>query len=121
MVCDPIDGCDQIVIADGSPNLAVRCRDQRCHCRCWHDRCRVILHHLHNFLDAVGVDDPGDRSDCEILTWLEKDHGAWEVDHLARHGISTHTPYLARHYRQNLVGSLPRGIPTVVDDWWRCV
>ena len=30
--------------------------------------------------------------------------------------ISTHTPYLTRHYRRNLVGSLPRGIPTVVDE-----
>jgi hypothetical protein len=28
---------------------------------------------------------------------------------------STHTPYLARHCRQNLVGSLPRGMPKVVD------
>jgi siroheme synthase (precorrin-2 oxidase/ferrochelatase) len=35
---------------------------------------------------------------------------------LARHGFSTHTPYLARHYRQNLVGSLPKNMPTVVDE-----
>ena len=39
-----------------------------------------------------------------------------EVRHLVRHGISTHTPYLACHYQQNLVGSLPRGIPMVVDE-----
>jgi hypothetical protein len=38
------------------------------------------------------------------------------VDHLARHGISTHTPYLARHYQRNLVGSLPRDMPMVVDE-----
>jgi hypothetical protein len=25
-----------------------------------------------------------------------------------------HTPYLARHFQQNLVGSLPRGMPKVV-------
>jgi hypothetical protein len=35
--------------------------------------------------------------------------------HLARPGVCTHTPYLARHCRQNLVGSLPRGMPKVVD------
>jgi hypothetical protein len=28
---------------------------------------------------------------------------------------STHTPYLARHCRWNMVGSLPRGMPKVVD------
>ena len=39
-----------------------------------------------------------------------------EVRHLVHHGISTHTPYLARHCRRNLVGSLPRGLPTVVDE-----
>ena len=39
-----------------------------------------------------------------------------EVRHLVRHGISTHTPYRARHCRRNLVGSLPRGIPMVVDE-----
>ena len=76
----------------------------------------MILHRLHDFLDAIGADDPGHRSDHEGLTWLEKDHGAREVDHLARHGISTHTPYLARHYQRNMVGSLPRGMPTVVDE-----
>ena len=39
-----------------------------------------------------------------------------EVRHLVRHGISMHTPYLACHCRQNLIGSLLRGIPTVVDE-----
>ena len=42
--------------------------------------------------------------------------GAWKGDHLVRHGFSTHTPYLALHYRRNLVGSLPRGMPMVVDE-----
>ena len=76
----------------------------------------MILHRLHNVLDVVGIDDPGHRSDHEGLTWLGKDHGARDADHLARHGISTHTPYLARHYQRNMVGSLPRGMPTVVDE-----
>ena len=31
-------------------------------------------------------------------------------------GISTHTPYLMRHCRRNLIGSLTRGVPTVVDE-----
>jgi hypothetical protein len=38
-----------------------------------------------------------------------------EVRNLARLKSSTHTPYLARHCRQNLVDSLPRGMPKVVD------
>ena len=76
----------------------------------------MILHCLHYFLDTVGADDLGHRSDREGLIWLGKDHGAREADHLARHGISTHTPYLARHCRRNLVGSLPMGMSTVVDE-----
>ena len=39
-----------------------------------------------------------------------------EVRHLVRYGISMHTPYLVRHCQRNLVSSLPRGIPTVVDE-----
>jgi hypothetical protein len=35
-------------------------------------------------------------------------------DHLTRLKSNTHTPYLACHYRQNLVNSLPRGMPKVV-------
>ena len=76
----------------------------------------MILHRLHDFLNAVGIDDLGHRSDREGLTWLGKDHGPREADHLDRHGISTHTPYLARHYRRNLVCSLPRDMPMVVDE-----
>ena len=34
--------------------------------------------------------------------------------HLVRLGSCTHTPYLARHCRRKLVGSLSWGIPTVV-------
>ena len=76
----------------------------------------VILHHLHDFLDAIDADDLGHRSDHEGLTWLGKDHGAREADHLARDGISTHTPYLAHHYRRNMVGSLSRVMTAVVDE-----
>ena len=76
----------------------------------------MILHRLDNLPVAVGADDPGHRSNREGLTWLGKDHGAREVDHLAHHGINMHTPYLVRNYRQNLVGGLPRGMPTVVDE-----
>ena len=38
-----------------------------------------------------------------------------EVRHLVHWKISTHTPYLARHCRRNMVGSPPRGVPMVVD------
>ena len=76
----------------------------------------MILHRLHDFLDTVDVNDLGHRSDREGLTWHKKDHGAWEADHLVYHVISMHTPYVARHYRRNLVGSLLRGMPMVVDE-----
>ena len=62
MVCDPIDGCDQIIIADGSPNLVAG-----------HG---VILHCLHDLPVAIGADDLGHGSDHEDLAWLEKFHGA---------------------------------------------
>ena len=45
-----------------------------------------------------------------------KDMELGKADHLARHGFSTHTPYLVRHCRRNTSGSLPRGMPTVVDE-----
>ena len=76
----------------------------------------MILHHVHDFPAAVRADDPSHGFDHEDLARLGKGHGTWESDHLVGHGIITHTPYLARHCRQNLVGSLPRGIPTVVDE-----
>jgi len=40
--------------------------------------------------------------------------GSRDDDHLVRLESCTHTPYLARHYRRKLVGSLPWGIPVVV-------
>ena len=30
---------------------------------------------------------------------------------------AVHTPYLVRHYRRNMVDSLPRGMSKVVDYW----
>jgi hypothetical protein len=35
--------------------------------------------------------------------------------HLVRHGISTHTPTWRANYRQNIVSSPLRGMPTMVD------
>ena len=76
----------------------------------------MILHRLHDLPVAVGADGPDHGSDREDLARLWKGHGARKGDHLVRHGFSTHTPYLARHCRRNLIGSLPRGMPTVVDE-----
>ena len=39
---------------------------------------------------------------------------SWNYDHLVRRRSCTHTPYMARHCRRKLVGSLPWGMPTVV-------
>jgi len=64
--------------------------------------------------EAVEAGGPGDlavgereaaRHDCEV-----GDDG-----HLVHLRSCTHTSYLTRHCRRKLVGSLPRGIPTVVD------
>ena len=61
--------------------------------------------------------------DEEVVEAVEADgereaarHGREVVDdgHLVRLESCTHTPYLARHCRRKLVGSLPWGIPTVV-------
>ena len=76
----------------------------------------MVLHRLHDLPVAVGADALGHGSYREDLAWLRKGHGAQKMGHLARHGLTTHTPYLARHYRRNTSGSLPRGMPTVVDE-----
>ena len=64
--------------------------------------------------EVVGASGPGDLADgeCEVV---RRSHGARDDDHLVHLGSSTHTPYLARHYRRNMVGSLPRDMPKVVD------
>ena len=63
---------------------------------------------------ATTVSRPSDLADGEHET-LGHGGGSWDDDHLARLVSCTHTPYLARHCRRKLVGSLPWGIPTVVD------
>ena len=56
----------------------------------------------------------GDLTDGEReAVW--RSHGTGDEDHLVRLESSTHTPYLACHCRRNMVGSLPRGMPKVVD------
>ena len=64
--------------------------------------------------EVVGAGGPGDLADGEReAVW--RSHRARDDDHLVCLENSTHTPYLARHYRLNMVGSLPRGMPKVVD------
>ena len=75
----------------------------------------MILRRLHDPPIAVRADDPSHGSDREDLARLEKRHGARKGNHLVGHEFSEHTPYLACHYRQNMVGSLPKGMPKVVD------
>ena len=76
----------------------------------------MILHHFHDLPVAVRADDPSHGPDREDLAHLRKGHGAQESDYLVGHGISMHTPYLACQCHQNMVDSLPRGMPTVVDE-----
>ena len=63
---------------------------------------------------VVGAGGPGDLADGEREA-VGRSHGAGDDDHLVHLESSTHTPYLARHCRQNKVSSLPRGMPKVVD------
>ena len=76
----------------------------------------MILRCLHDPPVAVTADDPSHESDREDPAHLRKGHGARKGNHLVGHEFSTHTPYLARYCRRNLIGSLPRGMPTVVDE-----
>jgi len=52
---------------------------------------------------------------CDGDESVRHGHEDGDDDHLARLGSCTHGPYLPRHCRRKLVGSLPWGIPTVVD------
>ena len=67
--------------------------------------------HDDEVVEAGGL---GDLADGEREA-VRRSHGARDDDHLVCLESSTHTPYLARHYRRNMVGSLPRGMPKVVD------
>ena len=46
---------------------------------------------------------------------VRRSHGSGDDDYLVLLGSGTHTPYLARHCRRNMIGGLPRGMPKVVD------
>jgi len=63
---------------------------------------------------AAAMSCPSDLPDGERETFSHG-RGSWNDDHLVRRESCTHTPYLARHCRRKLVGSLPWGIPMVVD------
>ena len=62
---------------------------------------------------AVGVSRLGDLSDGEREAF-NHGSGSGDDDHLVRLENYIHNPYLVRHYRRKLVGSLPWAIPMVV-------
>ena len=64
--------------------------------------------------EVVGASGLGDLADGEREA-IWRSHGTGDDDHPVCLGSSTHIPYLACHCRQNMVGSLPRGMPKVVD------
>ena len=72
---------------------------------------RLLRSHGDEVVRASGL---GDLADNEREA-VRHSHGTRDDDHLVRLESSMHTPYLARHCRQNMVGSLPRGMPKVVD------
>jgi hypothetical protein len=63
--------------------------------------------------EAVDAGGPGDLADGEREA-VRHGREVGDDDHLACLRSSMHTPYLARHCRRNVVGSLPRGMPKVV-------
>ena len=65
-------------------------------------------------VEVVGASGPGDLADGEREA-VRRSHGAGGDDRLVCLESSTHTPYLARHCRRNMVSSLPSGMPKVVD------
>ena len=74
---------------------------------------RLLRGHGDEVVGASGLDDLAD-GEREVI---QRSHGTGDDDHLVRLGSSTRTPYLACHCRRNMVGSLPRGMPKVVDYW----
>ena len=97
------------------------CRNDNCHVQhglircCCHYRFYLDFFHGHGH-EAAGASRPGDLADGEHEAFYHG-HGNRDDDHLVRLESCMHTPYLARHYRRKLVGSLPRGMPKVVDCW----
>ena len=72
---------------------------------------RLLRGHGDEVVRASGL---GDLADGEREA-VRRSHEAGDDDHLVRLESSTHTPYLAHHCRRNMVGSLPRGMPKVID------
>jgi hypothetical protein len=64
--------------------------------------------------EAVDVGSLDDLADGERET-VRHSRGVRDDDHLARLGSCTHTPYIVRHCRRDMIGSLPRGMPKVVN------
>ena len=65
--------------------------------------------------DAVDASGPGNLADGECEAFYHSSRSG--DDDLVCLESCTHTPYLARHCRWKLVGSLPWGIPMIVDCW----
>jgi len=119
-----VDSPERVDVLNLSPFVAgmwaTRCRRGRrgwsYNRRRWRsDWRRLDLHLLHGRGgEAVEASGPGDLADGEPEA-VRHDREVEDDDHLARLGSCTHTPYLARHCRQNMVSSLPKGMPKVVD------
>jgi len=63
--------------------------------------------------EAAAMSRPRDLADGEREAFRHG-HGIWNDNHLVRRESYTHTPYLERHCRRKLVGSLPWDIPMIV-------
>ena len=72
---------------------------------------RLLRGHGDEVVRASGL---GDLTDGEREA-VRRSHGTGDDDHLVRLESIMHTPYLACHCRRNMVSSLPRGMPKVVD------
>ena len=115
LVVGAIDSLKMIQVVD-SFSLVARERRSSPQSRCEGGRCDRD-HHLCcsrldlSFLQGHGrkaaiMSHPSDLADGEHETFGHGS-GSWDDDHLVCLGSYTHTPYLARHYRRKLVGSLP--------------
>jgi len=112
-----IKGSEKIRVID---LLSPVTRERRSSARCQRDRSRCRRHPRSDLgffrncgRETAAVSRPRDLAagECEAF---RHGRGSWNDDHLVRRESCTHTPYLARHCRRKLVGSLPWGIPTVV-------
>ena len=129
LVIGAINGLKQVGVVDLLPIVARKqrasCRHGRRCCQSRGDRgrcdqghclhyCRLDLVFFQNHgHEATGAGCPGDLANGEREAFCYST-GSGDDDHLVRQESCTHNPYVARHYRRKLVGSLPLGIPTVV-------